>query len=166
MLLPPWAAVTLLPSWCMLLQHCCQPLPCLVMVTNLFGASYSTCQVCYYGRHYHCFAFNADLQKWILFDDATVKVRASSGGTGQGGCKAARVSPVLAWARGRNSVSVVLVAALSFWSPRMVCFLHTLPFRLLVVGMMSSRRARRVGCSHKCCCMKWEKDCEGDEERK
>ncbi|CAI7843352.1 unnamed protein product [Closterium sp. NIES-54] len=33
------------------------------------------CVVCYYGRHYHCFSFHADLGKWVMFDDTTVKVR-------------------------------------------------------------------------------------------
>ncbi|CAI5532494.1 unnamed protein product [Closterium sp. Naga37s-1] len=32
------------------------------------------CVVCYYGRHYHCFSFHADLGKWVMFDDTTVKV--------------------------------------------------------------------------------------------
>eukprot|EP00850_Spirogloea_muscicola_P020246 SM000211S06616 [mRNA] locus=s211:69244:78836:+ [translate_table: standard] len=30
--------------------------------------------VCYYGQHYHCFAFYQDLDRWVLFDDSTVKV--------------------------------------------------------------------------------------------
>ncbi|CAM6063096.1 unnamed protein product [Sphagnum tenellum] len=30
--------------------------------------------VCYYGQHYHCFAYNQELARWVLFDDSTVKV--------------------------------------------------------------------------------------------
>ncbi|KAJ7551918.1 hypothetical protein O6H91_06G034700 [Diphasiastrum complanatum] len=30
--------------------------------------------VCYYGQHYHCFAYNHDLRTWVMFDDVTVKV--------------------------------------------------------------------------------------------
>ncbi|KAK9669309.1 hypothetical protein RND81_13G122700 [Saponaria officinalis] len=30
--------------------------------------------VCYYGQHYHCFAYSHDLEKWIMYDDKTVKV--------------------------------------------------------------------------------------------
>ncbi|KAH6556463.1 hypothetical protein KP509_1Z176700 [Ceratopteris richardii] len=30
--------------------------------------------ICYYGQHYHCFAFNHELRKWIMFDDSTVKI--------------------------------------------------------------------------------------------
>lgn len=31
--------------------------------------------VCYYGQHYHCFAYNQELARWVMFDDTTVKVR-------------------------------------------------------------------------------------------
>ncbi|KAF7806150.1 uncharacterized protein G2W53_038311 [Senna tora] len=30
--------------------------------------------VCYYGQHYHCFAYSHDHGKWIMYDDKTVKV--------------------------------------------------------------------------------------------
>ncbi|KAG0571803.1 hypothetical protein KC19_VG044000 [Ceratodon purpureus] len=30
--------------------------------------------VCYYGQHYHCFAYNQELDTWVMFDDSTVKV--------------------------------------------------------------------------------------------
>ncbi|KAG0594892.1 hypothetical protein M758_UG119900 [Ceratodon purpureus] len=30
--------------------------------------------VCYYGQHYHCFAYNQELGRWVMFDDSTVKV--------------------------------------------------------------------------------------------
>ncbi|KAK4768107.1 hypothetical protein SAY87_003248 [Trapa incisa] len=30
--------------------------------------------VCYYGRHYHCFAYSHDHDRWIMYDDANVKV--------------------------------------------------------------------------------------------
>jgi ubiquitin C-terminal hydrolase len=30
--------------------------------------------VCYYGQHYHCFAYNQELARWVMFDDSTVKV--------------------------------------------------------------------------------------------
>ncbi|KAK9748006.1 hypothetical protein RND81_02G029600 [Saponaria officinalis] len=30
--------------------------------------------VCYYGQHYHCFAYSHDHEKWIMYDDKTVKV--------------------------------------------------------------------------------------------
>ncbi|XVE54864.1 hypothetical protein DITRI_Ditri03aG0116900 [Diplodiscus trichospermus] len=30
--------------------------------------------VCYYGQHYHCFAYSHDCEKWIMYDDKTVKV--------------------------------------------------------------------------------------------
>ncbi|KAF5730114.1 hypothetical protein HS088_TW20G00484 [Tripterygium wilfordii] len=30
--------------------------------------------VCYYGQHYHCFAFSHEQEKWIMYDDKTVKV--------------------------------------------------------------------------------------------
>lgn len=30
--------------------------------------------ICYYGQHYHCFAFNNEFGKWVMFDDTTVKV--------------------------------------------------------------------------------------------
>ncbi|XVF09167.1 hypothetical protein REPUB_Repub07fG0068300 [Reevesia pubescens] len=30
--------------------------------------------VCYYGQHYHCFAYSHDLERWIMYDDKTVKV--------------------------------------------------------------------------------------------
>lgn len=30
--------------------------------------------VCYYGQHYHCFAYSRDHEKWIMYDDKTVKV--------------------------------------------------------------------------------------------
>ncbi|XP_024045653.1 uncharacterized protein LOC18048599 isoform X2 [Citrus clementina] len=30
--------------------------------------------VCYYGQHYHCFAYSHDQERWIMYDDKTVKV--------------------------------------------------------------------------------------------
>ncbi|CAO2826742.1 unnamed protein product [Amaranthus hypochondriacus] len=30
--------------------------------------------VCYYGQHYHCFAYSYDQEKWIMYDDKTVKI--------------------------------------------------------------------------------------------
>ncbi|KAK4735325.1 hypothetical protein R3W88_009586 [Solanum pinnatisectum] len=30
--------------------------------------------VCYYGQHYHCFAYNCDHGQWVMYDDKTVKV--------------------------------------------------------------------------------------------
>ncbi|XP_009594416.1 uncharacterized protein [Nicotiana tomentosiformis] len=30
--------------------------------------------VCYYGQHYHCFAYSRDRGQWIMYDDKTVKV--------------------------------------------------------------------------------------------
>ncbi|OMO57243.1 Peptidase C19, ubiquitin carboxyl-terminal hydrolase 2 [Corchorus olitorius] len=30
--------------------------------------------VCYYGQHYHCFAYSHDHERWIMYDDKTVKV--------------------------------------------------------------------------------------------
>ncbi|KAK4844441.1 hypothetical protein QYF36_020286 [Acer negundo] len=30
--------------------------------------------VCYYGQHYHCFAYSTDHERWIMYDDKTVKV--------------------------------------------------------------------------------------------
>ncbi|KAF3614490.1 putative LOB domain-containing protein 27-like [Capsicum annuum] len=30
--------------------------------------------VCYYGQHYHCFAYSCDHGKWVMYDDKTVKV--------------------------------------------------------------------------------------------
>ncbi|KAF3655732.1 putative LOB domain-containing protein 27-like [Capsicum annuum] len=30
--------------------------------------------VCYYGQHYHCFAYSHDSGQWIMYDDKTVKV--------------------------------------------------------------------------------------------
>ncbi|XP_019463356.1 PREDICTED: uncharacterized protein LOC109362190 isoform X1 [Lupinus angustifolius] len=30
--------------------------------------------VCYYGQHYHCFAYSHDHRQWIMYDDKTVKV--------------------------------------------------------------------------------------------
>lgn len=30
--------------------------------------------ICYYGQHYHCFAFNHEVGRWVMFDDTTVKV--------------------------------------------------------------------------------------------
>ncbi|KAE9601467.1 putative ubiquitinyl hydrolase 1 transcription factor C2H2 family [Lupinus albus] len=30
--------------------------------------------VCYYGQHYHCFAYSHDHQQWIMYDDKTVKI--------------------------------------------------------------------------------------------
>ncbi|KAI4336052.1 hypothetical protein L6164_014628 [Bauhinia variegata] len=29
--------------------------------------------VCYYGQHYHCFAYSHDQDRWIMYDDKTVK---------------------------------------------------------------------------------------------
>jgi hypothetical protein len=30
--------------------------------------------VCYYGQHYHCFAYNHERQQWAMYDDKSVKV--------------------------------------------------------------------------------------------
>ncbi|KAF8378375.1 hypothetical protein HHK36_029714 [Tetracentron sinense] len=30
--------------------------------------------VCYYGQHYHCFAYSHEHERWIMYDDKTVKV--------------------------------------------------------------------------------------------
>ncbi|XVF54239.1 hypothetical protein PTKIN_Ptkin05aG0164500 [Pterospermum kingtungense] len=30
--------------------------------------------VCYYGQHYHCFAYSHDRERWVMYDDKTVKV--------------------------------------------------------------------------------------------
>ncbi|XP_073159219.1 uncharacterized protein [Henckelia pumila] len=30
--------------------------------------------VCYYGQHYHCFAYSRDHEQWVMYDDKTVKV--------------------------------------------------------------------------------------------
>ncbi|XP_049394447.1 uncharacterized protein LOC125858659 isoform X2 [Solanum stenotomum] len=30
--------------------------------------------VCYYGQHYHCFAYNCDHGQWVMYDDKIVKV--------------------------------------------------------------------------------------------
>lgn len=30
--------------------------------------------VCYYGQHYHCFAYSHDHGQWIMYDDKTVKI--------------------------------------------------------------------------------------------
>ncbi|KAL1334075.1 uncharacterized protein LOC107633714 isoform X1 [Arachis ipaensis] len=30
--------------------------------------------VCYYGQHYHCFAYSHDHDQWIMYDDKTVKI--------------------------------------------------------------------------------------------
>ncbi|KAL3617995.1 hypothetical protein CASFOL_038316 [Castilleja foliolosa] len=30
--------------------------------------------VCYYGQHYHCFAYSRDHEQWIMYDDKAVKV--------------------------------------------------------------------------------------------
>ncbi|PPS08609.1 hypothetical protein GOBAR_AA12046 [Gossypium barbadense] len=30
--------------------------------------------VCYYGQHYHCFAYSHDRERWIMYDDKIVKV--------------------------------------------------------------------------------------------
>ncbi|XP_057443061.1 uncharacterized protein LOC130734595 isoform X2 [Lotus japonicus] len=30
--------------------------------------------VCYYGQHYHCFAYSHDHEQWIMYDDKTVKI--------------------------------------------------------------------------------------------
>ncbi|KMS97586.1 hypothetical protein BVRB_5g125570 isoform A [Beta vulgaris subsp. vulgaris] len=30
-------------------------------------------KVCYYGQHYYCFAFSHDNERWIMYDDRTVK---------------------------------------------------------------------------------------------
>ncbi|PON86059.1 Zinc finger, C2H [Trema orientale] len=35
--------------------------------------------VCYYGQHYHCFAYSHDHGRWIMYDDQTVKVIGSWG---------------------------------------------------------------------------------------
>lgn len=32
-------------------------------------------QVCYYGQHYHCFAYSRDHEQWIMYDDQNVKVQ-------------------------------------------------------------------------------------------
>lgn len=33
-----------------------------------------TSVVCYYGQHYHCFAYSHDRGQWLMYDDKTVKV--------------------------------------------------------------------------------------------
>ncbi|CAB41871.1 putative protein [Arabidopsis thaliana] len=33
--------------------------------------------VCYYGQHYHCFAYSHEHDQWIMYDDQNVKVRLS-----------------------------------------------------------------------------------------
>lgn len=33
-----------------------------------------TVQVCYYGQHYHCFAYSHEHDRWIMYDDTNVKV--------------------------------------------------------------------------------------------
>jgi len=30
--------------------------------------------VCYYGQHYHCFAYSHENEQWVMYDDKTVKV--------------------------------------------------------------------------------------------
>ncbi|WCJ35992.1 Ubiquitin carboxyl-terminal hydrolase-related protein [Euphorbia peplus] len=30
--------------------------------------------VCYYGQHYHCFAYSPEQERWLMYDDKTVKV--------------------------------------------------------------------------------------------
>ncbi|KAK2998831.1 hypothetical protein RJ639_023902 [Escallonia herrerae] len=30
--------------------------------------------VCYYGQHYHCFAYSHDHGRWVMYDDKTVKI--------------------------------------------------------------------------------------------
>lgn len=30
--------------------------------------------VCYYGQHYHCFAYSHEHERWVMYDDKTVKV--------------------------------------------------------------------------------------------
>ncbi|KAL5976675.1 hypothetical protein ACLOJK_021008 [Asimina triloba] len=30
--------------------------------------------VCYYGQHYHCFAYIHEREQWVMYDDKTVKV--------------------------------------------------------------------------------------------
>jgi ubiquitin C-terminal hydrolase len=30
--------------------------------------------VCYYGQHYHCFAYSHEHDQWIMYDDQNVKV--------------------------------------------------------------------------------------------
>ncbi|XP_052176364.1 uncharacterized protein LOC127790750 isoform X4 [Diospyros lotus] len=35
--------------------------------------------VCYYGQHYHCFAYSHDHEQWVMYDDKTVKVIGSWG---------------------------------------------------------------------------------------
>ncbi|XP_077212791.1 uncharacterized protein LOC143858661 isoform X2 [Tasmannia lanceolata] len=30
--------------------------------------------VCYYGQHYHCFAYSHDHEQWVMYDDKTVKL--------------------------------------------------------------------------------------------
>lgn len=31
-------------------------------------------EVCYYGQHYHCFAYSHENEQWVMYDDKTVKV--------------------------------------------------------------------------------------------
>lgn len=50
----------------------------LFYVTYLWGFIYISnisLQVCYYGQHYHCFAYSHDHERWIMYDDKTVKVK-------------------------------------------------------------------------------------------
>lgn len=37
-----------------------------------FDILFDFLQVCYYGQHYHCFAY--ENERWVMFDDQTVKV--------------------------------------------------------------------------------------------
>lgn len=50
--------------------HACM----LFSLINPYIVGLVSLQVCYYGQHYHCFAYNQELKKWVLFDDSTVKV--------------------------------------------------------------------------------------------
>lgn len=42
-----------------------------------FYSMFCNFQVCYYGQHYHCFAYSHDQERWIMYDDKTVKVKSS-----------------------------------------------------------------------------------------
>jgi hypothetical protein len=41
-------------------------------ICAMFDILHVLLQVCYYGQHYHCFAY--ENERWVMFDDQTVKV--------------------------------------------------------------------------------------------
>ncbi|KAF3509216.1 hypothetical protein F2Q69_00007920 [Brassica cretica] len=50
--------------------------------------------VCYYGQHYHCFAYSHEHDRWIMYDDKTVKVIGSWSDV-LSMCKKGRLQPQL-----------------------------------------------------------------------